>query len=117
VEEAKELVNQNVFPLDVKEISVVNALDFYLAEDIIAPISVPSFNQSAMDGYAFSFENIKNKLPIVDEVAAGDVRKIEIQSIESVRIFTGSNVPNSCNTVVMQELTEVVDGKLIVKYA
>jgi molybdopterin molybdotransferase len=117
VEEAKELVNQNVFPLDVKEISVVNALDFYLAEDIIAPISVPSFNQSAMDGYAFSFEKIDKYLPVVEEIAAGDTREIEIQSTESVRIFTGSNVPNSCDTVVMQELTEIVDGKLLVKDA
>jgi molybdopterin molybdotransferase len=117
VEEAKEFVRQNVFPLRIKAVRVVDALDFYLAEDIIAPISVPSFNQSAMDGYAFSFENIDKNLPIVDEVAAGDVREIEIKPTEAVRIFTGSNVPNSCNTVVMQELTEVVDGKLIVKDA
>jgi molybdopterin molybdotransferase len=115
VEEAKELVNNNVFPLGVKQVSVVNALDYYLAEAIIAPISVPSFNQSAMDGYAFSFENIDKKLPIVEEVAAGDIREIEINSNEAVRIFTGSNVPSSCDTVVMQELTEIVDGKLIVK--
>ncbi len=115
VEQAKELVNQNVFPLEIIEISVVDALDFYLADDIVAPISVPSFNQSAMDGYAFSFENIKEQLPIVEEVAAGDVRNIEIKATEAVRIFTGSNVPSSCDTVVMQELTEVVDGKLIVK--
>ncbi|MGB0888314.1 MAG: gephyrin-like molybdotransferase Glp [Vicingaceae bacterium] len=115
VEQAKELVNNNVFPLEVIEIGVTDALDFYLAADIIAPISVPSFNQSAMDGYAFSFKNINEQLPIVEEIAAGDTRKIDIKPTEAVRIFTGSNVPNSCDTVVMQELTEVVDGKLIVK--
>ena len=59
VEQAKELVNQNVFPLAIIEVSVVDALGFYLAKNIIAPISVPSFNQSAMDGYAFSFDSIK----------------------------------------------------------
>jgi molybdopterin molybdotransferase len=115
VEAAKELVNSTVFPLEIIEISVVDALDFYLAEDIVAPISVPSFNQSAMDGYAFSFESRKEQLPIVDEVAAGDVRKVKIKTSEAVRIFTGSSVPNSCDTVVMQELTEIVDGKLTVK--
>ncbi len=117
VEQAKELVNNNIFPLAIIEVSVIDALDFYLAEDIIAPINVPSFNQSAMDGYAFSFESIKEQLPIVEEVAAGDTRHIEIKNTEAVRIFTGSNVPSSCDTVVMQELTEVVDGKLIVKDA
>jgi molybdopterin molybdotransferase len=115
VEQAKELVNQHVFPLEIIEIKVIDALGYYLSEAIVAPISVPSFNQSAMDGYAFSFENIENHLPIVEEIAAGDTRRIEIESKEAVRIFTGSNVPNSCDTVVMQELTEVVEGKLIVK--
>ncbi|PCI98392.1 MAG: molybdopterin molybdenumtransferase MoeA [Flavobacteriales bacterium] len=117
VEQAKELVNKNVFPLAIIEVGVIDALGFYLAKNIIAPISVPSFNQSAMDGYAFSFDSIKEQLPIVEEVAAGDTRHIEIKNTEAVRIFTGSNVPSSCDTVVMQELTEVVDGKLIVKDA
>ncbi|MDG1475845.1 MAG: molybdopterin molybdotransferase MoeA [Vicingaceae bacterium] len=115
VEEAKTLVNQNVFPLNQVEINVDDALDFYLAQNIIAPISVPSFNQSAMDGYAFSFGNINNQLPIVEEIAAGDTRIVEVKPTQAVRIFTGSNVPNSCDTVVIQELTEVVDGKLIIK--
>ena len=115
VEEAKELVCSNVFPLEIIEVNVVDALDFYLAADVVAPISVPSFNQSAMDGYAFSFECIKEQIPIVDEVAAGDSRNIKINKNEAVRIFTGSNVPNSCDTVVMQELTEIIGGKLVVK--
>ena len=115
VEEAKNLVNQNIFPLNQVEINVTDASDCYLAEDIIAPISAPSFNQSAMDGYAFSYESINKQIPIVEEIAAGDTRKIEIKTTEAVRIFTGSNVPNTCDTVVMQELTEVINGKLIVK--
>ena len=115
VEQAKDLVNEHVFPLAIRERSVDEALGFYLGEDIVAPISVPSFNQSAMDGYAFSFEKISLHLPIVDEVAAGDTRKIELQATEAVRIFTGSNVPSACDTVVMQELTELIDGKLFVK--
>jgi molybdopterin molybdotransferase len=117
VEQAKELVNKSVFPLSIKDVDVSDALDFFLAEEIVAPISIPSFNQSAMDGYAFSFESVSKTLPIVEEVAAGDTRKIEIKSTEAVRIFTGSNVPSSCDTVVMQELTEIVDGELIVKDA
>ncbi len=115
VEQAKQFVNQSVFPLEIIEVTVVDALEFCLAEDVVAPISVPSFNQSAMDGYAFSYESIQEQLPIVAEVAAGDTQKVEIKNNEAVRIFTGSKVPDSCDTVVMQELTELVDGKLVVK--
>jgi len=115
VEQAKKFVSQNVCPLSIQEIDVNDSLDCFLAEVVIARISVPSFNQSAMDGYAFSYESIKEKLPIVEEVTAGDTRDVKIKYSEALRIFTGSNVPDSCNTVVMQELTEVVDGKLIVK--
>jgi len=115
VEEAKKLVCENVFPLSVKEIGVSEALDFFLAESIIAPISVPSFNQSAMDGYAFKYENIAESIKIIDEIPAGDIREIKVNNGEGVRIFTGSKVPIECDTVVMQELTEVNDNQLLVR--
>ena len=115
VEQAKKLVIENVSSLSIKEIDVSNALDYFLAESIVAPISVPSFNQSAMDGYAFSFENKNEALTIVGEVTAGDTNSINLKTIEAVRIFTGAKVPESCDTVVMQELTVIVDGKLTIK--
>ena len=115
VEQAKELVNTSVTSLELEEIDVENALNYVLAEEVFAPISVPSFDQSAMDGYAFSYENMKMALPIIEEVAAGDIRKIEVEKTEAVRIFTGAKVPQGCDTVVMQELTKVVQGKLIVE--
>lgn len=115
VEDAKKLINTNVSPLETIEIDVTKALGFYLAEDVFAPVSIPLFNQSAMDGYAFKFKDINKALKIVDEIPAGDTRKVEINSTEAVRIFTGSKVPDSSDTVVMQELTELQEGELIVK--
>ena len=115
VQEAKHKIMENVTPSKMITVNVPNALNFYLAENIIAPVSIPLFNQSAMDGYAFKFEDINLPLTIVDEVPAGDTRKVSMINGEAVRIYTGSKVPDTCDTVVMQELTEVVDGKLRVK--
>ena len=115
VEEAKALIKNNVTPLAIQEIKAVNSLNYYLAEQIISPIAVPSFNQSAMDGYAFYFEDINNPIEIVDEIAAGDTRTVHIKKGEGVRIFTGAKVPNELDAVVMQELTEVTNKLLTVK--
>lgn len=114
VEEAKERIKKSVLPLVVIEVNVINALDYFLAESIIAPISIPSFNQSAMDGYAFCYENLGQSITIVDEIAAGDVREVTAEKGNAVRIFTGAKVPLGYDTVVMQELTEVKDNHLTV---
>lgn len=115
VKQAKEILIANCCKSQLIEVSLFDSLNLFLAEDIFAPINVPSFNQSAMDGYAFKFSDIESKITIVDEIAAGDIRDIEIKKGEAVRIFTGAKVPESCDTVVMQELTEVDGCQLSVK--
>jgi len=115
VEQAKELVKKNVSSFEIIEVQVIDAQHHYLSEDIISPVSIPLFNQSAMDGYAFRFEDLNKPLNIVDEIAAGDTRTVNINSTEAVRIFTGSKVPASSDTVVMQELIELQNGKLVIK--
>lgn len=115
VEEAKNLVIYNVDKQQKMLLDIHSALNYFLADDIIAGFSIPLFNQSAMDGYAFKFKDVNQALKIVDAIPAGDVRTIEINDGEAVRIFTGSKVPDSCDTVVMQELTSVESNQLIVK--
>lgn len=116
VEEAKQLIEASVSPLAIKEVDVIDALDYFLAEHIVAPISIPSFDQSAMDGYAFCFEDVNQPITIVDEIAAGDVREVGSEEKgTAVRIFTGAKVPSGFDTVVMQELTSVSNNQLTVK--
>ncbi|MGE0561862.1 MAG: gephyrin-like molybdotransferase Glp [Flavobacteriales bacterium] len=114
VEKAKNLVLTNIQQQEKKRVAINSALNYFLAEDILAPVCVPLFNQSAMDGYAFKFEDVQQQLIIVDTIPAGDVREIEIKKGEAVRIFTGSKVPDSCDTVVMQELATVTENILAV---
>lgn len=114
VEEAKNLVLTNIQQQEKKRVVINSALNYFLADDVLAPICVPLFNQSAMDGYAFKFEDAHQQLTVIDTIPAGDIREIEIKKGEAVRIFTGSKVPDSCDTVVMQELTTVTKNILTV---
>lgn len=115
VEQAKKLIIDNISVNKTEEEAVVSALGMFLSEDVIAPCAVPMFNQSAMDGYAFRFNERDEKLKVVDEVPAGDIRTIQLHKGEAVRIFTGSKVPNDCDTVVMQELIEIEQDRVVIK--
>ena len=103
VEEAfKRIANHiNSTTKSVKKL-VINATGFVLSEDVYSPINMPPFRQSAMDGYALYLHNDVN-YTLVGEVKAGDGHHPIIKSGEAVRIFTGSAVPDTANTVIMQE--------------
>ncbi|MEY5036258.1 MAG: molybdopterin biosynthesis protein, partial [Bacteroidota bacterium] len=73
VDEAKELIHSVVKPLDTERLMLGDALGRVLAEDVVSPINMPGFCQSAMDGYAFSWAGFQQfgTLEIVGIVAAG----------------------------------------------
>lgn len=103
VEEAFELVKNNVIPTQISMLcKVTNALGLVLAENVISPINMPPFRQSAMDGYALNIHD-DSSYNIIDEVKAGDGHHPVLKTGEAVHIFTGSAVPDTANTVIMQE--------------
>ena len=103
VEEAFELVENNVIPTQISILcKTTNAFGLVLAEDVSSPINMPPFRQSAMDGYALNIHN-GSSYTIIDEVKAGDDHQPILKAGDAVRIFTGSAVPNTANTVVIQE--------------
>ncbi|MDP1744957.1 MAG: molybdopterin molybdotransferase MoeA [Bacteroidota bacterium] len=114
VEKAKQAVIENIHLLSVENISIDNAYGYVLAEDIYSPLALPPFNQSAMDGYAFIFEDFKNNLQIniIAEVAAGDSFKGTLKSGQAIRIFTGAPVPNGADCIVMQEKVTLENDRL-----
>ena len=89
----------------VKSLSLNEALGAVLAETIKAPISIPSFRQSAMDGYAIHCHD-KKTYKVVSEIKAGDPFEFELNPGEALRIFTGAGVPDSANAIVIQELVD-----------
>lgn len=114
VENAINSVLENCKPLKQYRISLNNALGFYLAEDIVSPIHMPPFRQSAMDGYAL-YLNGSNTYSIINEVKAGDSHCPKLNPGEAIRIFTGAAVPDTANAVIMQERVTAQNNKITIE--
>lgn len=114
VKDAKELVQQNAKILSPVALPLIEAAGLVLAEDIYSNFDIPAFRQSAMDGYAFRFDNwTKNpRLSIEDEIPAGRTDEVALSTNKAMRIFTGAPLPSGADTVVMQEKTEVTGTTL-----
>lgn len=121
VEEAKALLMSKIKMLMPDVIKIENAVNCILAEDIFSPADLPSFRQSAMDGYAVKSPVVnqgKGKsalFKVMGEIKAGDRGNLVISDGEAVRIFTGAVVPPAADCVVMQEKTAVRKGHISVE--
>jgi len=113
VKEALEIVVANSSVLSTQKISVGKALGYILAETVYSPISMPPFRQSAMDGYAFT-HSIRHQFDVVGISQAGDHKNIKLKENEAIRIFTGAYVPNSADTVVMQEHVMANENSILI---
>lgn len=74
-----------------------------LAKNIIAPMDVPSFDNSAMDGFAITWEDAGETREVIGVVAAGETELKSLQKGEAARIFTGAPIPPGADTVIQQE--------------
>ncbi|CAI8933753.1 molybdopterin molybdotransferase MoeA [Kosakonia quasisacchari] len=83
-----------------------------VAQDIISPLNVPGFDNSAMDGYAVRLAEVQsgNALPVAGKAFAGQPFDGEWPAGTCVRIMTGAPIPAGCDAVVMQEQTEQTDA-------
>lgn len=102
--EAKQILADNIWKLSSETVLVSDALGCITSNDLISPIDVPSFNNSAMDGYAFCFDENKTSFKITNSIQAGDGILHKIKSGEVARIFTGAPIPEGADTVIPQEL-------------
>ena len=92
-----------------EKVTLLAALDRVTAEPVISPINVPSFNNSAMDGYAVRLSDINQSklLPLATTIFAGDdISNLNWPIGTCLRIMTGAPVPDEADAVVMQEQTE-----------
>jgi len=119
VADAERLIAERIVPVDGRETARLHgALGRVLADDLIAPISLPPFDNSAVDGFAVRGADVsggkEEKLTIVDRVAAGHSAHRAIAAGEAIRIFTGAPMPEDADTVFMQEDCRVEGGAVIV---
>ena len=106
VDQALSIIAENSCKMPIRKIKVTKSLGFILAEAIYSPMDMPSFRQSAMDGYAFTHSELQ-QFNVVSTSKAGDFSNKMIKKDEAIRIFTGAYIPDNLDTVVMQEHTTV----------
>ncbi|MBV4495748.1 molybdopterin molybdotransferase MoeA [Pseudomonas sp. SWRI12] len=116
VDEAiRHLLDQAPPPPPVQRVALDQALARVLAADIICPMNLPAWDNSAMDGYALRAADLPvegGHLLLAGRIAAGDQPGEALQAGQVVRIFTGAPLPSGADTVVPQESCRV-DGERV----
>ena len=119
IEEAERLIVERVAPLTkISRVGLRSALGRVLARDIVAPVDLPPFANSAVDGYAVRHadlaDNGETRLRIADRIAAGAKAAHAVAAREAIRIFTGAPMPAAADTVFMQEDVRIEAGDVLV---
>lgn len=118
VDEALQILLDSVTPLTENEtVAIELAVGRILAEDVHAPIQVPSHRNAAVDGYAVRGADLPQpgelgQLTIVGESLAGHAYAGVVEPGQAIRIMTGAAMPDGADTVVMQEHVERHDRQL-----
>jgi len=118
VAEAERLIAERIVPVsECETVALREAGGRVLAADILAPVDVPPFDNSAVDGYAVRAEDLdgerETRLPIAGRAAAGHAAAHALQEGVAIRIFTGAPMPEGADTVFMQEDCRV-DGDCVI---
>ena len=116
VDQARRLIAQRITPVAATEkVALCAALDRVLAEDIISPINVPAYDNSAMDGYALRGADLPLDagsgpvtLRVIGAAYAGRPFEQTAAAGECVRIMTGAAMPPGCDSVLPQELAAAI---------
>ena len=115
IAEVRATILATVTPLPSEPVSYEEALGRILAEPIVAPHDVPSFANSAMDGFAVRAADVSAPgavLKILEDVAAGQVASAAVAAGEAIKIMTGAPMPEGADTVVRVEDTEERTGEV-----
>ncbi|WP_395007177.1 molybdopterin molybdotransferase MoeA, partial [Undibacterium sp.] len=109
VAQAQNWIQAHISVISESEnVDLKSALGRVLSQDVLSPIDVPSHNNSAMDGYAFDGAQLSKDhtldLRIAGNAFAGHPYTAPVLPSTCIRIMTGAMMPDSCDTVVPQEL-------------
>jgi molybdopterin molybdotransferase len=115
-EEARNRILEAVSPTPERTVPLSAALSCFSARSVVAGLPLPTFDNSAMDGYAIVASSFKKgaRLQVIGEQLAGVDRQLRISAGEAVRIFTGAPIPAGADAVVMQEDTTREGDEIVV---
>ena len=120
VAEALARITAAFAPLPAETVGLTEALGRVLAEDVVARVTQPPTDVSAMDGYAVRAADVAQasadapaRLEVIGRAPAGGAFEGAVGPGQAVRIFTGAPVPTGADAIVIQEDTER-DGDIVV---
>ena len=113
VDEHLKRILDSIDTLPAYDQPLLEVMGLPIAEDIMAPLPLPAFDNSGMDGYAVVHRDVAEAseqrpvhLPVVGEIAAGAATIMAMSPGTAVRIMTGAPVPQGCDAVVPVEWTD-----------
>lgn len=110
IDEALALVQTQPKALKVETLPLADGVNRYLAKAINSNVDLPSFSQSAVDGYALnsSVENLQDTVyDVIGEIKAGSESEHQLRDGQAIRIFTGGKTPEGTTHVARQEIVAV----------
>jgi molybdopterin molybdotransferase len=107
IDEVERILRERVKPVaEIEQVPIACALGRVIARDVVAPLDLPPFDNSAVDGYAVRAADLDSKgetrLKVVGRVTAGSAASA-LGAGQAIRIFTGAPMPAGADTVFMQE--------------
>jgi len=124
VPEASARILEHIAPLTIERVPLLDALGMVLAESVRAPMTLPAWDNSAMDGYAVRGADIDGatadrpvSLRVLETVAAGRFATQPVGDGEAIRIMTGAPLPDGADTVVRVEDTDGGTSRVLVRDA
>jgi molybdopterin molybdotransferase len=119
VEAYVDEIRSVIRPLPPSDLGLADAEGCVLAEDVAAAVSLPSFDNSSMDGYAVmssdltpASERSMVTLPVTAEIAAGDTGAYRLAPGTAMKIMTGARLPAEADAVVPVEWTDGGDTRV-----
>jgi molybdopterin molybdotransferase len=108
LEDMERLIGERVAPVaEIERVGLRDARGRVVAADVAAPIDLPPFDNSAVDGYAVRHADLRgngdSRLTIAGRLTAGMRADVALKAGQAIRIFTGAAMPAGADTVFMQE--------------
>lgn len=109
IKEALRLIKSNIEKISYEIVPIENCGGRISAQEVHAVHSLPTFNNSAMDGYGVKLDDNSCEVELIDDIFAGSHKQTQIQKAQCIKIMTGARVPSSVEAVVPLELIKKID--------
>lgn len=119
LDDMERLIGERVTPVaEIERVPLHGARGRVVADDVKAPLNLPPFDNSAVDGYAVRHADLRpdgdTTLLVAGRLTAGAKESLSLRPGEAIRIFTGAAMPKGADTVFMQEDVTVEGDRVTV---